>query len=295
MSHWGGGLLAAALFCIPAAAQDFLVQGVCEVPALLPFEVGCHPRPATAGTTPGATLPWRKYDLEAVLATDAVAATRRGAPVVRHSFDFGDAGRTFGRLDATPPLVGDGGNLIARRGADTVILMTQDGGNGVQWFQGPGCEDEPEAGLGGWLLFDDEAGPEWRARLVVLRITRGPALCPLRYVPAYTRWRRLPVEYPWFDGDAPQPPFRAESIISEHYDGRGIERARHLERFWFGRDLGMLRWERWERAGPATDPRRCPAITGAEPPGAGWVLADCRLWTRFRRGEQPIPPWPAAD
>ena len=264
------------------------MQGVCAAPALLPFEAGCQASPAMAG----ATLPWRKFDLEGVMASDSVAATRHGAPVTRHSFDFGDPPRAFGRLDAPG---GDGGNLIGRRGTDTVILMTQDGSGGVQWFQGPGCEDAPEGGLGGWLLFDDLAGPDWRDRLVVLRITAGPARCPLRYVPAYTRWRRLPVAYPWFDGDAARPPFQADSIISEHYDGRDIASARHLERFWFGASLGMLRWERWERQGPATDPARCPTITGAGPPAPGWVLADCRMWTRFRRGEQAIPAWPAAE
>ena len=263
------------------------MQGVCQQPGLLPFEAGCQARPATAG----ATLPWRKFDLDDVLASDAVAATRRGRPVVRHSFDFGDAGRAFGRLD-TP---GDGGNLIARRGADTVILMTQDGGGGVQWFQGPGCEDEPEGGIGGWLLFDDLAGPEWRERTVVLRITRSADRCPWRYVPAYTRWRRVAVEYPWLDGDQPRPPFTALSIISEHYDGRSVAAARHLERVWFGQDLGMLRWERWERSGPPLRPFQCPPITGAEAPGPGWVLADCRTWTRFRRGDQAIFGWPAAE
>ena len=159
---------------------------------MLPFEAGCRPRPASAGSS----LPWRKFDLEGVMASDAVAATRRGAPVARHSFDFGDGNRRFGRLDVPPGPSGDGGNLIGRRGADTVILMTQDGSGGVQWFQGPGCEEEPEGGLGGWLLFDDSAGTEWRERLVVLRITAGPARCPLRYVPAFTRWRRLTVEFP---------------------------------------------------------------------------------------------------
>lgn len=287
MWGWGGGLLAAALFCAHAAAQDFLVQGLCESPTVLPFESGCRPRPAQAG----AILPWRKFDLDGVMASDALAATRRGAPVVRHSFDFGDAGRAFGRFD-TP---GDGGNLIARRGADTVILMTQDGGGGVQWLQGPDCEDGSELGLGGWLLFDDQAGPEWRERLVVLRITRSPTGCPFRYVPAYTRWRRVPVAYPWLDGDLPRPSFTAETIISEHYDGRAIASARHLERFWFAENLGMLRWERWERGGAPFRPAICPPITGAEPPAPGWIMADCRMWTRFRRGAQPVPAWAAAE
>ncbi len=272
--------------------MPFVVQSVCEQARALPFEADCGvPQPAAAG----ATLPWRKFDWAGVMASDAVLARRRDRPVARQSFDFGDGARRFGVLDNQPGNAGDGGDLIGQRGRDTTILMTEDGGGGVQWFQAPGCEDEPESGIGGWLLFDTEQGPEWRERVARLRITQSAERCPFRYVPAYTRWRRLPVAYPWLDGDAPRPPFEAATIISEHFDGSDIAGARHLERFWFACGLGKIRWERWERGpGEATLPA-CPSITGSEPPGPGWRLADCRYWARFRRGEQPIPGWPAAE
>ncbi len=273
-------------------ALPFVVQSICTEPTALPFEAGCGARrPALAA----ASLPWRKFDWSGTQASDAVLAARRGQPVARQNFDFGDGPRRFGVLDNQPGRSGDGGDLIGQRGADTAIMMTEDGTGGVQWFQGPGCEEEPEGGLGGWLLFDDQAGPQWRARVARLRITRASARCPLRYVPAYTRWRRLAIVYPWWDGDRAGAPFTAESIISEHYDGWDIVRARHLERFWFARDLGKLRWERWERGAGETSLPACPAITGADAPGPDWRLADCRFWTRFRRGDQAIPPWPAAE
>lgn len=275
------------------AALPFVTQAVCAVPQALPFERDCgERRPALAG----ATLPWRKFDWLGVQASDSVLAMRRGQAVARQLIDFGDGPRRFGRMDNTPgPASGDGGDLVLQRGADTAIAMTEDGTGGVQWMQAPGCEDEPEAGLGGWLLFDAEAGPQWRERVARLRITRGSTRCPFRYVPAFTRWRRLPIAYPWWDGEVAGAPFTAESIISEHYDGWDIARARHLERFWFARDLGKLRWERWERGAGATTLPACPAITGADAPGPDWHLVDCRFWTRFRRGEQAIPPWPAAE
>jgi hypothetical protein len=229
------------------------------------------------------------------MASDSVLAERRGVPVVRVSFDFGDGARRFGRLDNQPGTSGDGGDLIGSRGPDTVILMTEDGTGGVQWFQSPGCEEEPEGGIGGWLLFDDQAAPDWRARVVRLRITPAAERCPLRYIPSFTRWRRLEIAYPWWDGEAAQGPFIATSIISEHYDGASIAAARSMERFWFARDLGRLRWERWEASAGPTDLPQCPAVAGAESPGPGWRLADCRFWVRFRRGDQPIPPWPAAE
>lgn len=297
---WGGGLLVAALFAVSAAANSawegalpYVTQAVCAEPGALPFEPACGARrPAQAGPS----LPWRKFDWQGSQASDSLLASRLGQSVVRQLFDFGDGPRRFGRMDNRPGLAtGDGGDLIGQRGRDTAILMTEDGHGGVQWMQGPGCEDAPEGGLGGWLLFDDQAGPQWRDRVARLRITRDSQRCPLRYVPAYTRWRRLSIAFPWREGEALRPPFQAETIISEHYDGWTIARARHLERFWFARDLGKIRWERWEHEAGATSLPTCPAIEGAEPPGPGWRLADCRYWARFSRGEQQVPPWPAAE
>jgi hypothetical protein len=39
---------------------------------------------------------------------------------------------------------------------------------------------------------------------------------------------------------------KMDVIVSEHYGGRNITSADHLERFYFAPDLGLIRWQRWE-------------------------------------------------
>ncbi len=288
--------MAAALFAFPALgqgwsrAEPFLVQSICADPSVLPFEAGCvNPRPAPSAPT----LPWRKFDLAGEQASDALLL---GPGQATHTFDFGDAPRRFGQRDAGR---GDGGNLIASRAADILVAMTEDGGAGIQWFHGPECAGSQEATPGGWLLFRLPAGPEWAEATTRLQRTGAPDRCPARYVASFTRWRRAMVEYPWMDDTAPRPPFRADSMISEHFGGRDMMTSDHLERFWFAQGLGMVRWERWE-APNAVSPapsrpgaaEQCPLVTGGDAPGPGWVLTDCRMWTRFRRGEQQAMPWP---
>lgn len=189
--------------------------------------------------------------------------------------------------------------MITARGADILVAMTEDGGAGIQWFHGPECGGSQEAAPGGWLLFRLPAGPDWAETTTRLQRTAAPDRCPARYIPSFTRWRRLAVAYPWQEDGTRHPPFTAESLLSEHYGGRDIASAGHLERFWFARGLGMVRWERWEApdtANPAPSrpgaAEQCPAVTGSEPPAPGWTLTDCRMWTRFRRGEQQAMAWP---
>ncbi|MBX9701674.1 MAG: hypothetical protein K2X74_19730, partial [Acetobacteraceae bacterium] len=100
-------------------------------------------------------------------------------------------------------------------------------------------------------------------------------------------------------------------LVSEHYGRARIATAEHLERFFFARDLGMVRWERWEdratsrlpglerRAAMIAEQRRCPPLALSEPPGADWVMVGCRTWTNLVRASGPgtmlhAPVWPAA-
>jgi len=290
-----GRLLLLVLLAWPAWALEptHLVQHICADPAVLPFEAACiAPRPAEAGP-----LPWRRFDRFREQASDSVLWRRRGATLVAQTFDFPPFG--------THQPAHDGGDLIGPRGDGVGVWMTQDGASGVLWFQSPECADGREAGLGGWLLWAGQPALEWRERLVFLHATRAAARCPFRHVPSLTRWRLMEVDYPWWESEAERPAFRAQTVVSEHYDGRDVLRARHMERFWFARHLGKLRWENWEN--PALSRRvadaaqlaraveRCPAVAGSVAPAPGWVMADCRMWTRFERGVQAMPGWPAAE
>jgi hypothetical protein len=95
-----------------------------------------------------------------------------------------------------------------------------------------------------------------------------------------------------------------KSLISDHYGGADRDTADHVERFYFTRELGGTRWERWQNArgnrqySAAVIAQRAAwfATTGrcsaAEPPAgdAPMVLIDCREWTQI------VPPAdPAGD
>ncbi len=103
-----------------------------------------------------------------------------------------------------------------------------------------------------------------------------------------------------------------DAVVSEHHGGAAIAHAEHLERFYFARDLGLVRWERWENMAVSRLPDRtrmaaliaasgrCPQpVAFSDPPGADWRMVDCRTWTNFVRATPGAPPlvamdWPAA-
>jgi hypothetical protein len=82
-----------------------------------------------------------------------------------------------------------------------------------------------------------------------------------------------------------------EALVSEHFGGADPAAADHLERFYFTRELGLTRWERWEQLGASRRPdlearARRFADTGRcdpRPPpperAERWRLVDCREWT----------------
>ncbi|MGL4240837.1 MAG: hypothetical protein ACRCTI_06960, partial [Beijerinckiaceae bacterium] len=137
----------------------------------------------------------------------------------------------------------------------------------------------------------------WRTSIAALRITRAADDCPSAFDQSYTRWREQAADIPvLFDGrrDPERPDIPATAIIiSEHFGGASPETADHMERFWLGQGLGLLRWERWEhgersrrpnldrRAGELSSSGRCPEITGSAAPSDGWQRIDCRMWTNF--------------
>ena len=134
------------------------------------------------------------------------------------------------------------------------------------------------------------------------RPRQGSAECPARLNAALTRWRVAPFTYRAGPGQG--APVTLATLISDHYGGADRDTADHVERFYFTRELGGTRWERWQnargnkqfsaaeiaqRAASFAATGRCGA---AEPPAgnAPMVLIDCREWTRI------VPPAdPAGD
>jgi hypothetical protein len=270
-------------------------------------------------------LEWRKHDwpdqrdpavqLRGHQASESIILSGYEFPVVVQTFDFGDAGRTFGTLDDN--MRGDGGDAVGLLRGAAWLFFTEDAGNGQQWFVAEACRgaSRADAPRESWLLFDqDVPRGRWREQLARLKITRSPDECPASFSNAYTRYTRDTLDVPYrvvsHDRQVDAGKWRIDSIVSEHFGGRSVEAANHLERFYFGRHLGKYRWERWEALALSKEPHneqraeslakseRCAKLPYSEPPSPGWVMVDCRMWTNLV--QQPRPwrysqfGWPGA-
>lgn len=243
----------------------------------LPYHKDDHPATADRAALP---LGYQRHDSFPV-------ATADFGEVVEDSFDFGAGeGRRFGVFDEG---LGDGGDIVLFAPGAVSIGATEDGGAGFQLFVGAGCHDPigPKALARSWIIaLYRSGGPlagETVARLNDLREGHQQA-CPSRLNFAETRWEVKPVRY-----DAG---VTLLTLISEHYGGKAPDRAGHVERFYFTRELGATRWESWanpERAHLFSAWRIAAAAkqfaafgrcSPAPPPAGGpFVMVDCREWT----------------
>jgi hypothetical protein len=307
-----------------AAIRDFMIQDVCLDASGVPL-LGRSPIDDGAACTshrdlrPGERLPYHKHDHPS---PDQLAAVSQGyqrhdsfpvetaglGTVVEHSFDFGAGeGRRFGVFDTN----GDGGDIAILSPGTVSIGVTEDGGSG---FGGFGlwvgqCHGQVTAAAltHSWIVaeFDpDGRGPlqgETVAHLNGLPVGRQDT-CPARFNAAFTTWRVVPFRYRAAPGQG--APITLTTLISEHYGGGERATADHVERFYFTRELGGTRWERWQNtvgnaglsAAKVAETATWFAGTGRcsapEMPagGATFLLVDCREWTRI------VPPVdPAGD
>jgi hypothetical protein len=198
------------------------------------------------------------------------------------------------------------------------VIMSEDGGAGVQWFIGPGCRSavKADAGFISWVIFgsDVELG-RWHHMIAFLNRASGPMGCPWKFNAAYTRYRADQFDIMFRKvarGRVVQTVARKmDLIVSEHYGAKSITSADHLERFYFARDLGLIRWERWENFALLRPPdvnqmadliarsRRCMPLPYSDAPSIKWRMIDCRSWTTFieEAGDWSVErfQWPAAD
>jgi hypothetical protein len=259
----------------------------------LPYHKHDHPSPDQAA---GAPLGYQRHDSYPVETADA-------GVVVEHSFDFGAGeGRRFGRFDSGS----DGGDVAMLSDGAASLGATEDGGTGFMLWTGE-CRDLPTpASLArSWLIleFDPARSAPLEGRTVV-RLGGAPGgrrTCPGRYASAFTSWRMAPFRYRAAPGQG--KPVTLDTLVSDHYGGADPDTADHVERFYFTRELGGTRWERWqnvrgnkqvsaawvaEQGARFAESGRCSPAE--PPPGARMVLIDCREWTRI------VPPTdPAGD
>jgi hypothetical protein len=311
---------AAEIVADAAVVRDFMIQNVCldtagaVVIGHSPIDGGACA--AQRDLRPGERLPYHKHDhAPPEQATEAPQGYQRhdsfpvgtaGFPgVVEHSFDFGvGEGRRFGVFDTGS----DGGDAAILSPGIVTFGATEDGGAGFQLFVGECSGPVNAAALAhGWILA--EYDPAGRAPLQgetvahLNNLTKGrQASCPAHFNAAYTTWRVVPFRYRAGRGQG--TPIRLTTLISEHYGGADPVTADHVERFYFTRELGGTRWERWQNLkGNAQASPQQVKEAGAwfaqtdrcstpEPPagGAAMVMVDCREWTHI------VPPSnPAGD
>jgi hypothetical protein len=301
-----------------ATIRDFMIQNVC-LDAAGSVKIGRSPLdgasacPSQRDLRPGEALPYHKHDHpspaqpqtepEGYQRHDSFPVETAGlGTVVEHSFDFGDGGRRFGRFDRGS----DGGDVAVIGDGAASLAATEDGGGFALWVGECRGDIAPAALARSWLILEfdpDRAEPiggETVARLNAIRGARTE--CPARLNSALTSWHVAPFTYRAAPGQG--VPVTLPTLISDHYGGADRDTADHVERFYFTRELGGTRWERWQNArgnrqyGAAEIAQLAArfAATGrcstAEPPEgrAKMVLIDCREWTRI------VPPAdPAGD
>ncbi len=275
---------------------DFLVQAVCTdgndrpLPGTSPLDgpAAC-PRQRKLGF--GEPLPYYKRDWPGVddreqnpggyQQSDSVPVQTSLGPAVVQTYDFGDASRSFGQFDN-----GDGGQVAFFSTTTASFGITEDGGAGLQLFLGPGCGPED-----GWVIVDRSFATR-QDGATLARITRNPGRCPGRLGYAYTRWHVQPVTYrDSTRGRAGRATL--STLVSEHFGGKDVGNADHLERMYFTHELGYTRWERWQNLGVHDRPRdraqaaeiagtgRCEPGLGAPDATSRWVMIDCREWTQI--------------
>jgi hypothetical protein len=153
----------------------------------------------------------------------------------------------------------------------------------------------------------------WQSVIAHLNRETSPTGCPANFDTTYTRYR------------ADQMTFRVvtrtksiqsiirnvDVLVSEHYAGDDITHADHLERFYFARDLGLVRWERWENFAAKRPPEihrmanliassgRYMPVRYSDAPGEQWRMIDCRSWTMLVEEDgnwsEGMYQWPALD
>lgn len=297
-----------------ATVYDFLVQDVCldahgrAVAGVSPLDPHCERH---RDLLPGETLPYHKADWPGVEdVRRQPAGYERSDSIPFHSlllgplavqtFDFGAGDdRKFGAFDH-----GDGGQVVAFSHDSASIILTEDGGRGLQLMAGPRCTHGEVTGpllLDSWVIVADGAATvESGSALAKLRIVTD-ASCPTAFDYAYTEWHTAALRYRASLNDDLTPPLL--TLISSHFGGKSVALADHLERFYFTRELGWTRWERWQNTNRSRDPdkavrasrrlsssRRCRSLEPA--PAGEWLMTDCREWTNIARsdsaaGDQP--------
>jgi hypothetical protein len=306
------GLLVASSFMVVSAQvtpgwniNDFLIQNVCisATGTVLPYSPTSSMCASTRDLLPGESLPYHKHDQFGV---DVNPAATKGyqrsdsfpsaaSPnTIVQTLDFGVGGRTFGTKDA-----GDGFNVFETRGSNASIVATDDAVGGIQFFLAPPCNINA-SGLAdvndSWIIAPTvfQAGIT-QSTTTQLMLSHTLNTCPSRYDQSLTFWEIPVAKLGYTSGDLLQ------TVISYHYSHPTVDGSDHMEKFYFTRELGATRWERWERPGTpyhtgeaaraasSSASGTCNGASVASDHLSDWYRVDCREWTNIITGTSSAP------
>jgi hypothetical protein len=294
---------------LPRDALDFLIQDVC---------VDANDRaipgdPATCAKhrdlKPLERLPYLRTDNEAGRLYQAITShpvlspnPKTRIPRIAAPKEFGgdDPSTAFRDFDLCLPGIceprfRDGYDIFEAEGAFAAIVGTSDPGINGQIFWREGCSGgtgNPTNQEDSWLVFptDVSSNPNgWK--LARLNITQGDR-CPWFYNSAYTEWRLLTQKVTFTTGKS------LAAIMSDHFGGRDPATADHIERFYFTREYGFSRWERWSIGDVVVKAHGCNGATEQTREGQIYRRTDCRDYTHVVPQGVPFlpdvigPPWP---
>ena len=258
----------------------------------------------------GELLPYHKHDWPSVKTAaarplgnqrgDSLPLNLPGVGVVAlHTFDFGDGVRRFGAYDG---INGDGLSLVSVKGSYFGSLMTLDHSGGIQLFVNTDkCNQDVtlDSVQAGWAFgpVDLSQHPSGAVQAHVHRVKNLGVPCPKEFTYSTTNWYF--VEFRPMSGPSTEGKHSLHTFVTEHFAGPDADHFRHLERMYFSRELGRMRWERWQnisfqkrsddtkRSDELLNEGRCAGGVGAPSFAGNWVRVACREWTNIVPSNDP--------
>src|SRR5205823_2653287 len=158
--------------------------------------------------------------------------SRQLGPLVVQTFDFGTgAGRRFGSFDH-----GDGGQVVGFSPDSASIILTEDGGRGLQLMAGPRCTTGQVSGpllLDSWALVVRGSGGIESGRADANSLLAPASSRPTELDYAYTEGHTTSLRYRMsLTGYRTHP---LPTLVASHFSETAVPTAFQLERLYFSR------------------------------------------------------------
>jgi len=270
--------------------SDFLIQDVCitdtgQVTGDDPATCARHRDLRIGELVPyiRTDLEYSKHRYQAFISYPTVGLG--GRFMIQTAKDFGGRDRSAAFRDNEPDR--DGFDLAELTGKYASFVATQDPSGGLQYFWSKSCHTSyPQRLDDSWILFptDIDSPNQHGSTTTFLRI--APA-CPPSFDTAYTAWHYVP------RGAITYTSGKTLDTITSHHFGGDSNSADHFEQFYFTREYGFTRWERWELTTTGKSPKTwgCNGSAYVTAFNRSFVRTDCRDVSNVVTHTIPFAPW----